>query len=222
MKSLWIILLTTLVGTGCIEFEKQTMVFRHYPKADTLVIWQHYEGIYGGEDKEQLDQSEISQLEDVLNGQRTFFFNNWIFEYDADAVKQALAELQKELKEEDPEVPHDVARPAIRLLQLTLKNIRVENGNFFLNAKGRLCATQRVTLTNVSEILQATNAVLREYAKDQLAVFEKGRDDPALVRAIRRALLERMDFLTLKGQQLLVRVPMSAQMFAEWKKEADA
>ena len=67
------------------------------------------------------------------------------------------------------------AGPAIRLLQLTLKNIHGENGVFFLNAKGRLCATQRVTLTNVSEILQATNAVLGEYAKDQLAVFELGR-----------------------------------------------
>ena len=41
------------------------------------------------------------------------------------------------------------AGPAIRLLQLTLKNIHGENGIFFLNAKGRLCATQRVTLTNV-------------------------------------------------------------------------
>jgi|TARA_A100001037_G_scaffold281316_1_gene284857 hypothetical protein len=51
------------------------------------------------------------------------------------------------------------AGPAIRLLQLTLKNIHGENGIFFLNAKGRLCATQRVTLTNVSEILQATNAL---------------------------------------------------------------
>ena len=51
------------------------------------------------------------------------------------------------------------AGPAIRLLQLTLKNIHGENGIFFLNAKGRLCATQRVTLTNVSEILQATNVL---------------------------------------------------------------
>lgn len=51
------------------------------------------------------------------------------------------------------------AGPAIRLLQLTLKNIHGENGIFFLNAKGLLCATQRVTLTNVSEILQATNAL---------------------------------------------------------------
>ena len=51
------------------------------------------------------------------------------------------------------------AGPAIRLLQLTLKNIHGENGIFFLNAKGLLCATQRVTLTNVSEILQATNVL---------------------------------------------------------------
>ena len=119
-------------------------------------------------------------------------------------------------------MPHARGRACYQIVATETQNIRGENGNFFLNAKGRLCATQRVTLTNVSEILQATNAVLGEYAKDQLAVFEKGRDDPALVRAIRRELLERMDFLTLKGQQLLVRAPMSAQMFAEWKKETDA
>jgi len=39
---------------GCVDFEKQTMVYRHYPKADTLVIWQQYEGIYGDDGFEGL------------------------------------------------------------------------------------------------------------------------------------------------------------------------
>lgn len=46
----------------------------------------------------------------------------------------------------------------IRLLQLTIKSIRVENG-FYYQFQSQLQATQQLTLTNVSEILQATNAL---------------------------------------------------------------
>ena len=55
------------------DFEKQTMVYRHYPKADTLVIWQQYEGIYGDDGFEGLSLEEIDQLHSVLEGERTFF-----------------------------------------------------------------------------------------------------------------------------------------------------
>ena len=47
------------------------MLYRHYPKADTLVIWQQYEGIYGE-----------TMVCSVLEGQ-TFFFSNWITDYNA-------------------------------------------------------------------------------------------------------------------------------------------
>ena len=45
--------------TSCIEFDKQTMVFRHYPKTDTLVIWQQYEGIHGEGEGDELRDEEI-------------------------------------------------------------------------------------------------------------------------------------------------------------------
>ena len=38
INPVWFVLVAVCVG-----FEKQTMVYRHYPKADTLVIWQQYE-----------------------------------------------------------------------------------------------------------------------------------------------------------------------------------
>ena len=47
---------------------------------------------------------------------------------------------------------------AIRLLQLTIKSIPVENG-FYYQFQSQLRATQQLTLANVSEILQATNAL---------------------------------------------------------------
>ena len=47
MNNTWVVLLGILIWIGCIEFEKQTMTCRHFPEADTLVIWWQHEGIYG-------------------------------------------------------------------------------------------------------------------------------------------------------------------------------
>jgi len=57
MKKL-IACLAVLLLPGCIEFEKQTLVFRHYPGTDTLVIWQHYEGIHGEDNEHGLSKNE--------------------------------------------------------------------------------------------------------------------------------------------------------------------
>ncbi len=39
----WINPVWFVLVAGCVGFEKQTMVYRHYLKADTLVISQQYE-----------------------------------------------------------------------------------------------------------------------------------------------------------------------------------
>ena len=61
------------VGNRLSRFQKQTMTYRHYPKADTLVIWQQFEGIYGRSRGDQLFGEEKGQLKTVLAGRRTFF-----------------------------------------------------------------------------------------------------------------------------------------------------
>ena len=54
-----VLALGVLIWAGCIDFEKQTMTYRHFPKADTLVIWQQYEGIYGETEKNGLSENEL-------------------------------------------------------------------------------------------------------------------------------------------------------------------
>src|SRR5919198_2743031 len=85
-------LLPLALLTGCLEFGKQTMSY-HYDKAtDTLRIFQDYHGIFGedakGKPGEGLSAEEQEQLESVLKGQRTFFFSNWIFEYNRQQIEE--------------------------------------------------------------------------------------------------------------------------------------
>ena len=96
-----------LFFTGCIEFEKQELIYHHDQEKDEIRMTLSYEGIFGNlkksgqfasyqktpEDKatpEKLNQLQIEQLASVLNEKQAFFFNNWIFEYKRSALKQLL------------------------------------------------------------------------------------------------------------------------------------
>ena len=123
MKKL-IACLAVLLLPGCIEFKKQTLVFQHYPGTDTLVIWQHYEGIHGEDNEHGLSETEREQLHSVVNGERTFFFANWIFEYNAQGIDQFIKEGEAELKKGiEPKAKAAVARQTLVWVKL-LKKVR--------------------------------------------------------------------------------------------------
>lgn len=195
-----------LTFTGCIEFERQTMVYEHDAGADTLRIHQVYHGIHGADDVTRLSDQERAQLASVMEGQRTFFFSNWIFELNVPLLRESLAGMgapeSNSLKEAE-------RRATTNLLALLVANARVENGKFFLNEKGQPCGTQRVTLRNVSQVIAAGNAVIRRHWEVAL------KDKPtAEERELINASLARPEpFLTLKGQQLRLRVPFPRAEF---------
>ncbi|MFP6837207.1 MAG: hypothetical protein VB948_14010 [Pseudomonadales bacterium] len=72
-------IIALLLG-GCVEFERQTMVYRHDTERDELRMLMIYEGIYGS-GREERDRKELLS---VLLRPRTFFFSNWLLEYDRD------------------------------------------------------------------------------------------------------------------------------------------
>jgi len=80
--------------TGCLDFEQQTLTYRYDAKTDTLRIFQSYQGIFGEDTNDGLSPDEIEQLDSVLSGQRTFFFANWIWEYNHDELRQTMDELK--------------------------------------------------------------------------------------------------------------------------------
>lgn len=206
MRRLLVLLAVTLALTGCIEFERQTVTYEHDTQADTLRIHQTYHGIYGADDVTQLSEKEREQLAEVMKGQRTFFFANWIFELNIGSFEEALA--SGSVPETDS-LKEAQRRATTNLLALLVANVRVENGKFYLNDQGRPCGTQRVTIRNVSKLLAAGNEAMRKVWEVEL----KGKPTAAERDLINAALARPEPFFTLTGQQIRYRGPLSRVEF---------
>ncbi len=192
--------------TGCIEFDQQTVTYEHDAKADTLLIHQTYHGIYGADDTTRLSEQEREQLASVMKGQRTFFFANWIFELNVENFKEQLTE---EAIPKTNSLEEAFRRAQTNVLALLIANVRVENGKFYLNEKGQPCGTQRVTLRNVSKLVEAGNAFMRR----GLEAAMKSKQSAAERELLNASLARPEPFFTLTGQQIRVRFPLSKAEF---------
>ena len=170
-----------LLLTGCLDFEQQTLTYRYDAKTDTLRIFQAYQGIFGGDKPDGLSDQEQEQLQSVLTTPRTFFFANWIAEYDQNTVREALDDLKKPVAQ--PQSKRDLADRAGQeiFLKLLLENVRVENGDFHLDDQGKLGGVQRVTMTQFSKLVGAANGPIRVFVKETTtAQGELATDERAL------------------------------------------
>ena len=104
--------------TACLDFEKQTMTACYYPKVDTMVILQNYEGIFGDDLENGLSEEELEQLNSVLNGRKTFFFDNFGSVYDVDQFKEFIVEMKAELAKGNAELDGAIVERRIELINL--------------------------------------------------------------------------------------------------------
>ncbi len=198
------LLLALALLTGCLDFERETVTYHHDAKTDTLRFHLVYHGIFGGEGQPGLSESEQGQLHDVLTNERAFFFSNWILEYNRAMIKEGLEKARD--PNENRGKPPPLVEKQKKLLELLLANVRVENGPFFLDDRGRLCGAQRVTLQKTSEIMRAANELIREELRHQADAPMTDDDDR---EAIRRSLAKAEAFLRLTGNRLALRWPMT-------------
>jgi len=205
-------LLTLL--TGCLEFAKQTMIY-HYDKAtDTLRIFQDYHGIFGADAKGQpgegLSVQEQDQLESVLRGQRTFFFSNWIFEYNRERVEEQLRELKIPEKRAELKLPEAGLVSLDKLLRLLHENVRVENGPFYFDAGKRLSGVQYLTVTRCSAVIAAANEFAPHFIKTQAEEENLPEEEKA---ARLRFAGHSVAVVHLEGNALTGRWPMSRRRY---------
>ena len=221
MKKL-IACLAVLLLPGCIEFEKQTLVFRHYPEADTLVIWQHYDGIHGEDNEHGLSKNEREQLHSVVTGQRTFFFANWAAEYNGKEMDRFIGKLKNDLKAGiEPKAKADLARQQLELANLFKKSIMIVNGPFYLNEQKRPSATQQITLRNAGKIIRQVNAILHASILHDDGFFSGYDEGDPNIEMLEKSALNRMEYLTLKGQQMQFSWPMTAENFREGMRDKE-
>jgi len=204
--------LCVLLLTGCIEFERQTLTYRYDAKSDTLRIFQTYHGIFGGDTKEKLSDEELNQLESVVSGHRTFFFNNWIQEYNAERMRQDLDNLkQPEAQLEKQRDPAAFARRET-FFKLLLDNVHVENGATYLDDAGKLCGLQRVTLTRFSRVVAAANEQIRDFLKSAANEANATAEERALYL---RFAEQKPPYIVLEGNQIRWRFPLMRAEYAK-------
>ena len=223
------LLLLACAISGCVEFQEQTMSYRYDKAADELRIFQDYRGIFGGGDGPdsvpgaELSAREQGELESVLEGQRTFFFANWIFEYDREAMQTLREKLDGP---EGPELTATETAKLKKLLDTAIANITITNGPFYFGDDGKLCGVQSVKISNWSEIVAEINhckAILtKEFSKDD-DITDADRKAIASFNANPDAQMLRID-----GNSFTLRVPMSRASFdkmfvteSDHKQEAD-
>ena len=195
--------------TGCLEFERQTMSFRYDSATDTLYIFQDYQGIFGAEDPARLTEPEREQMASVMQQERTFFFGNWITEYNR---KLFLEKQQTPKGELDSDQAYEASLRA--LLDVALANIKVENVGFYLNRENRLCGAQYLTIKNTSKLVAALNHTLRHFARLEGNKWETTKRARRLLYAFADS---DQDALRLDGNRVEIRWPVTEEDYGKFK-----
>ncbi|MBI5773785.1 MAG: hypothetical protein HZA89_08590 [Verrucomicrobia bacterium] len=192
--------------TGCLEFEEQTLAYRHDAQTDTLRIFQDYHGIFGGDQADGLSRDEQEQLRSVLTTPRTFFFANWIFEINHAALREQLNRLRDPEKRREEKFSEEGIVRLEQFFKTLLANSKIENGPLYLDAKGRLCGAQFVTLTKISEVLRTANAVIPDFLRQEAAKEETTAEGKAVMLA---SAQKRKIFLCLQGNEFTITWPLT-------------
>jgi len=221
---------------GCIDFDGQTLSFRHDAKNDRLLIFQLYQGIHTSGDGDgsaskpakgkavkpaaSPTEKEIDQLESVARGQRTFFFGNWITEYNRESCVEELAKSSASkpasapASQPSPAEQRSSAANAAACRQL-IDSVKITNGKFFINDSKQLSAYQQITIENVSKLIPLINVVVdADLAADALEKYS-----PAERAKLRGFAAKRGRWVELNGNELRIRFWDPYDKFIEFRDE---
>lgn len=200
------IVLLSVFLASCVEFKKQSMTYCYNSEKDELRIFQAYEGIYAeGQDGKITDIAK-QQLGDVIMGQRTFFFANWILEYDRKEIQKHIAQSKDKTPSEEFE------KAFLEIAKLLVDSVKVTNGQFYLNKDKELCAYQEVTVSNVSKLIVKVNQLGILGLKPE-NIKKIGKDNLNQARIV----LELCKSLRLDGNQLKVTCSQSMEEYLKMR-----
>jgi hypothetical protein len=204
---------------SCIDFEGQNLSYRYDQASDTLRIFIVYEAIFtsGAEGKaaeRPLARDEKNQLESVVRGRRAFFFGNWLTEFDGKGFERDIADLRKKLEKTDAPDQRAWMKSDLEMYEAVNKAIRVQNGRFYLDDRGRLCGWQYVTISNVSGIVsRINNFARRKFAE---IAYEMGESAPQRLRDFAK----KGECVRVDGNQVRIRFYRSYPKFVESRRNA--
>jgi hypothetical protein len=200
-----------LFFSGCVEFEGQTLTYRYDRENDRLLCFQVYENIYGGS-ADDMDKArdkfpsvgtqERNQLESVMRGQRTFFFDNWLLEYNRKDYLEQKEKAEKDLPSADLNKRAEL-ESFIRLMDNIAASVEVKNGGFYLNGGNQLCGYQYVAISNASEIVSGINEALTKHLQSK--DLKKHDDFDEATWAKVQEAIDAGEWVQMKGNQFRIR-----------------
>ncbi len=194
--------------SSCLEFDGQDVTWVFDAERDRLDVQLVDRGFYVGEESQLFGppkpgfDSTDEMLGRLLGGERIVaLLQSWPFAFPLDDITKEGLETDAEGKPKD-------------LIAATLaSHITVRRGDFFRDAKGRVCAWQHVRVKGLAECLAMGDALLRrEFADEKCtADFRKWfglEDEESLVRW-QAAMKEKRRWLSHRGSALEFHVPAS-------------
>ncbi|MFN0059462.1 MAG: hypothetical protein ACKVX7_13480 [Planctomycetota bacterium] len=178
----------TLLLAACVELTGQRISWFHDRVRDELRIILCYDGVHDTA-KAEAPASGIEALtEFVANGD--VMLVDWPFHWQHEALER--------------HVVSDRTPPAMRELLLLLRPVRVTTLAHYRDSRGRIGAAQHVVIPNVSAVLCAANAAIREEHIQDPWVDAQW---PRTARLVDDALRAGHDFLSLDGHAFVIDVP---------------
>ncbi len=210
-----------LSAASCISFEKQTLSFRYDKATDTLRIFQVYEGIYGSASDTELNADETKEILSVLREQRTFFFANWIFEFNRPDLEDSIRDIEERPQRDTDPRKEAALQESRKLIMLLLANVTVKNGSFFLNGEEKLSGYQYVTVEHASQVIAQANRTISAW------VLASGKDLPEALsgeskQKILAAARRGYEWIRLDTACLVVRCPLSHRDVMAFRRKAAA
>jgi hypothetical protein len=208
------VILSASLLTGCISFTEQEMTYNI--EANRLTIFQEYRGIHARSPTEEkqrtaaLSKIEQEEIDSVMNGERTFFFSNWIMEYNRSQLEEQLADYS-----EGKATPEEMAEQHawIPLIQLLLANVKVTNGDFYYDEKQRLSGYQVVRVTNLNQLTAQASRSISQW------ILQKEPTDSAIFTdQIRTMATADHSWVRHDRNKITISYPASAKEYAEMHK----
>lgn len=204
---------------GCLDFDEQTVYVEHDAANDRLLVVVDYGGFYAkpgpsfslwGEpvrpDPADADPAEaLHQLREAIENKTVAFLGNWPFAF-------PIARLREDLAEPDPDLPEELRGDLISLLS----HVRVLNGGFYADPRGRVCGAQVVIVDNVAEALRLANRLISA----SILCGAAGSQPDDLAEAMLVEYARRGDtWIHLDGHSIVATMPLPEGHFKELREK---
>ncbi len=213
-----LVILGASLLTACVEFKEQQLSYNIVD--NELTIFQEYRGIHAKDinisDKQKkkpkttLSESEQKEIDSVINSERTFFFDNWISEYNRSHLEKELARYN-----EGKATPEEMAeqRDWIPLIQLLLANVKVTNGDFYYDNKQRLSGYQVVRIKNLDLLTAQASKSISQW------ILLAEPTDTSMTDHIRAMATANHPWVRHDHNRITISYPASAEEYAALQKD---